>query len=226
MDELLAHQIQTQRTSLLRRLETRLDKPMAVLGVAWLLLMVLELTGRTGPLLTRLGLVIWALFVLDFAVKLTVAPSKLQFLRRNWLGAVSLMLPALRMIRLLRVLRAARAVRGLRLLRLLTSLNRGTRSLGAALRRRGFGYVLLSTVLVLVGGAAGMSAFEPELQDFGTALWWTAMILVTMGSDFWPRSAEGRLLCLGLSVYGFTIFGYVTATLATFFVAADGTARQ
>jgi voltage-gated potassium channel len=42
-----------------------------------------------------------------------------------------------------------------------------------------------------------------------------------MGSDYFPRTAEGRALCLALAVYGFTVFGYVTATLATFFVARD-----
>jgi hypothetical protein len=93
-----------------------------------------------------------------------------------------------------------------------------TRGLGAAL-----------TVVVLLAGAAGMLAFERDaidvagggIHDFGTALWWTAMVLTTMGSDYFPRTAEGRALCLALALYGFTVFGYVTATLATFFVARD-----
>lgn len=194
---------------------------MAVLGLLWLVLLVLEFTGREGPLLTQAAATIWVLFVCDFVLKLALAPSKLTYLRRNLLGAISLAIPALRTVRLLRALRVARAVRGLRLLRLLTSVNRGLRVLGASLRRRGFGYVALSTLLVLMGGAAGMSAFETELERYGDALWWTAMILTTMGSDFWPQTAEGRLLCLLLSVYGFSMFGYLTATLATYFVAAD-----
>ncbi len=52
------------------------------------------------------------------------------------------------------------------------------------------------------------------------------MILVTMGSDWWPRSAEGRLLCLLLATYGFTMFGYVTATLGSYFIAADEDRRR
>ena len=95
------------------------------------------------------------------------------------------------------------------------------------MHRRGFGYVMLLTVLVLAGGAAGIYAFERGLapgrspDDYGAALWWTAMILTTMGSEYWPQTAEGRLLCLVFAVYGFTMFGYVTAALATFFVARD-----
>lgn len=225
----VASRIAGQRDSLLRRLEARLELPMALLGFCWLVLLVLELTGRQHAALWWAGQVIWALFVLDFAVKLLLAPRKGAFLRRNLLAAVSLLLPALRAVRVLRafrVLRAARAARGLRMLRLLTSLNRGVRSLGHTLQRRGFGYVMALTLLVLFAGAAGMLAFEGEdagggLRHYGDALWWTAMLLVTMGSDYWPRTPEGRALCLILATYGFTMFGYITATLGSYFVAAD-----
>ncbi len=70
-----------------------------------------------------------------------------------------------------------------------------------------------------------MYAFEREvsggLTDYGTALWWTSMILTTMGSDYWPRTLEGRLLCIILALYAFAVFGYVTATIASYFVGRD-----
>ena len=47
------------------------------------------------------------------------------------------------------------------------------------------------------------------------------MLLTTMGSEYWPRSAEGRFICLLLSVYAFAVFGYITATLASYFVGDD-----
>lgn len=37
----------------------------------------------------------------------------------------------------------------------------------------------------------------------------------------WPQTAEGRLLCLLLSIYSLGILGYITATLASFFVGRD-----
>lgn len=40
-------------------------------------------------------------------------------------------------------------------------------------------------------------------------------------SEYWPKTVEGRLLCLLLSLYAFAVFGYVTATLATFFIGRD-----
>jgi voltage-gated potassium channel len=120
----------------------------------------------------------------------------------------------------------ARAVRGLRLLRLITSFNRGMRALSATLGRRGFGYVSLLSALVTLLGAAGMYAFEKDVADgamdsYATALWWTAMLMTTMGSEYWPKTGEGRLLCILLALYAFGVFGYVTATIATFFIGRD-----
>ena len=104
--------------------------------------------------------------------------------------AVSLALPALRLLRLVRVLRVARvagAVRGVRLARLLSTINRGMRMLSLGFRRRGLGYLIVVTALVAITGAAGMYRFELDapggagFPDYGTALWWTAMLLTTMG---------------------------------------------
>ena len=70
-----------------------------------------------------------------------------------------------------------------------------------------------------------MYAFEKDVQggfaDYGTALWWTSMILTTMGSEYWPKTLEGRLLCIILALYAFAVFGYVTATIATYFIGRD-----
>ena len=201
-----------ERLELLRQIEGWLDTPMLVLAFAWLALLVVELIWGLTPLLETVGAAIWAVFLLDFALQFALAPGKLAFLRQRWLTAVALALPALRLFRivgLVRVLRVARVARGIRLVRVLSGLNRGMRALGAAMRRRGFGYVLTLTVVVTLIGAAGMYAFESgsqggrALHDYGSALWWTAMVMTTMGSEYWPQTAEGRVLCLLLALYAF-----------------------
>ncbi len=221
-----------ERYELLQRLEDWLETPMLVLAFVWLGLLVAELVWGESRLFDTLGFVIWGLFVLNFAVEFVLAPSKGAYLKRNWLTALSLLVPALRIFRIVRVfrlLRLARLGRGLRFFRVVTSLNRGMRALGASLGRRGFGYVLALTTLVVLAGAAAMYAFENEvpggLHSYGEALWWTAMVMTTMGSQYWPETLEGRLLCFLLSLYAFAIFGYVTAALATFFVGRDTEAR-
>jgi voltage-gated potassium channel len=47
------------------------------------------------------------------------------------------------------------------------------------------------------------------------------MIMTTLGSEYWPKTAEGRVLCVLLALYAFAVFGYVTATIATFFLGRD-----
>ncbi len=211
-------------------LESWLERPMQVLGLVWLALLVLEFTRGISPLLEAISTAIWVIFILDFALRLTLAPDRMRYLRGNWLTVLSLLVPALRVFRVaraVRVLRLGRAARGIRMVRVVGSLNRGMRSLGRAMERRGIGYVVALTTLVLFGGAAGMYAFESGLPggqglpDYPSAVWWTAMIMTTLGSEYWPRTAEGRLLCVMLALYAFAVFGYVTASLASFFIGRD-----
>ncbi len=222
--------VERQRMRLLVQLARTSEVPMTLLGFVWLVLLIVELTRGLDPVLEQVGVGIWILFVVDFALKFAIAPSKSTYLRKQWLTAVSLALPATRLLRAARLFRAARAVRGVRLLRLLTSFNRGMRLLRQTLRRRGFGYVAALSLGVTLLGAAGMFAFENPgagggLNTYGVALWWTAMVVTTMGSQYWPVTAEGRVLCLVLSLYGFAILGYVTAALASVFVGQEAENR-
>lgn len=221
-------ELKRERYELLQRLEGWLETPMLVLAFVWLVLLIVELVRGESALFYFLGTAIWVVFIIDFAVKLVLAPDRVVYLKGNWLTAIALLLPALRIFRIVRVfrlLRLARAGRGLRLVRVVSSLNRGMKALGASLSRRGFGYVIALTVLVTFAGAAGMYAFENQvpggLDSYIESLWWTAMIMATMGSEYWPQTAEGRVLCGFLALYAFGVFGYVTAALATFFVGRD-----
>jgi len=201
---------------------------MLVLGFAWLGLFIIELVWGLNPLLQVISNTIWIAFIIDFGIQFILAPRKIFYLRHNWLTAFSLLIPALqtfRIVRVIRSLQSVHAVRGLQLLQVMTRTNKGMRVLAASIGRRGFGYVMGLTVIVTLIGAAGIYAFERKLSDgtgdYGTALWWTAMVMTTMGSDYFPKTAEGRVLCFLLALYAFAVCGYVTATLATFFVVQD-----
>ena len=215
-----------ERGDLLATIERALEVPMLVLGAAWLGLLVVELVWGLSPLLETIGTVIWVIFIGDFVLALVLAPGKLTYLKNNWLTALSLVAPALRLFRVFRVLRFARAARGFRLIKIVGSVNRGLGALGSSMSRRGFGYMAALTLLVTLAGSAGMYSFESKVSpghfdSYGEALWWTLMIMTTMGSEFWPRTAEGRVLCVLLALYAFGVFGYVTAALASFFVGRD-----
>ncbi len=216
-----------ERLDALEQLEAWLRTPMLVLSFAWLAVVLAELGWGTSRLLEVFGTAIWAVFVVEFGIRFALAPEKLIFLRANWLTVLSLLAPALRMVRALRVLRAARGLRGLRLVRIVGTANRSMNALKATLRRRAFGYVLGLTALVVALGAAGMLSFESAtaveggFTSYGDALWWTGMLVSTIGSSFWPATMEGRILTFLLSVYGLAVFGYITASFASFFIGRD-----
>ena len=188
-----------ERYRLATHISRTLHTPMTILGLVWLVLLVIDFTKGLPPFAKHISYVIWGLFVVQFLVEFTLAPRKVQYLRHNWLTAIALLVPALRLLSVFRALRALTALRGLRLVRVVGSMNRGMRSLGSVMRRRGFGYAVALSIIVTLAGAAGMYAFEGNVpgsgvSDFGSALWWTAMTLTTLGTDFFPRTSEGRVL--------------------------------
>jgi voltage-gated potassium channel len=222
--------LEKERYEFLHQLEQWLETPMVVLAFVWLLILIIEFIWGVIPLFDLVVTVIWVIFIVDFVLRFILAPAKRAYLKRNWLTALSLLLPALRIFqaaRLFYLLRVARATRSLRLVQVIGSVNRGMRALRASLNRRGFSYVILLTAVIIFVGAAGMFAFENArevpggFETYFQALWWTAMILTTLGSAYWPQTPEGQLLTFLLSMYALGILGYVTGVLASFFIGRD-----
>ena len=217
----MTRRLMSERKKLLSSIEKLLEGPMVFLGFVWLLLLVIELVWGLSRVLEYLSLAIWIIFIIDFLIKFFLAPVKLRFFKTNWLTAISLIIPALRIFRILRLLRL---FRGVRLIKIVASLNRSMKSLGATMQRRGFGYVIMVTLVITFGGAAGMFAIEKGnagFENYGMALWWTAMRVITAGSEFYPITPEGRALAFLIAIFGYTIFGYVTAAFASYFVGRD-----
>lgn len=216
-----------ERWDALDALDDWLRLPMLGLSFLWLILVLWELARGSSALLETFGTAIWAAFIVEFLIRFVLAPEKGRFLRRNWLTVIALVVPAFRLLRGFRLLRAARALRGVRLVRIVGTANRSMNALRATLARRGFIYVLGLTTLVIALGAAGMLSFEPAREveggfaSYWDALWWTAMLVSTIGSAFWPATPEGRILCFLLSIYGLAVFGYITASFASFFIGRD-----
>ena len=217
-------QLNNERKKLLTSIENFLEGPMIFLGFVWLALLVIELIWGLNKPLEYASLTIWIIFIIDFLIKFILAPVKVDFFKKNWLTAISLIIPALRVFRIFRFVRLLRGLRGIRLVRIVSSLNRSMKSLGATMKRRAFGYVFMITLIVTFAGAAGMYALENPnagFDSYGMALWWTAMRVITAGNEFNPATPEGRGLAFLIAVFGYTIFGYVTATFATYFIGRD-----
>ncbi len=218
-------QLKEERVELVFQINSLLDFPLTVLSILWLVLIIIDFIYGLSASLQTLSLVIWGIFIIDFLIELEISPRKKDYLKSNWLVALSLFLPALRVLTLFsgfRLIRFANFVRSLNLARILSSFNRSLRTVRQVMRQRGLKYVLLLTALITLLGAAGMYNFErPKLTSYWDALWWTAMIMTTIGSDYWPKTPEGRVLAFLLSVYAFSIFGYITAALASFLIGKE-----
>lgn len=226
-DRRLSETSEEERLGALGQFQAWIEKPMFVLAFVWLILLIIEFVRGLNAVFQAIVTAIWVVFIAAFVLEFILSPRKAVYLRNNIITAVSLFIPALRLFRFarfFRFLRLARTMRGLTLIRVVSSINRSMNELRGFLGSRGFGYVLFSTLVVTFGGAAGMLIFERAqpggqgLQGYGDAIWWTAMILTTLGSQYWPRTPEGRVLGFLISLYAFAVFGYFTALLASFFV--------
>lgn len=224
-----------ERLTVLDQFREWVDTPMLILAALWLGLIIIDFVQGLNPALQSITTFIWILFILEFILELTLAPDKLIYLRRQWLTMISLFIPALRILRIARAFRLLtllRTARGIRLVTMIGSVNRAMNTLRVYMKLRGFGYVAAISVIVTFLGAAGMLAFErvppgeKGLNDYGDALWWTAMIMTTLGSDYWPKTGEGRILCFILASYSFTVISYFTAFLATFFIGRDASPQD
>ncbi len=96
--------------------------PMLVLAFLILPLLALEFFGHLSPIgkaLVEVGFwIVWLAFLAEFSIKISIAESKWQYVRRNWLDVMVLLLPLLRPLRVLRITRGLQMGRSLRLLSL------------------------------------------------------------------------------------------------------------
>lgn len=206
---------------------------MVGLGLIFLVLLLLDYSGtitgqREGFWLSRSLTVIWGIFLADFLLRFALAPNKQRFLKGNWLSAISLALPFLRP---LRALRAVRAVRSLSLVRLLGGLNRGMRVLRRVTGGHQLAYLSGLTLVVVMAGAAGVWYFDRGVADspissFGDALWWSASMVTTINNEKFAVSAEARILAILLRIFAVSVFGFITATIATYLLGRDDAATD
>ncbi len=218
-------EMHSARIELLAHIEKFMELPVSLLGFVWLALLIIEMVRGTTPFLNAVSIIIWGLFLVDFVLRFIIAPDKREYMKKNWLVALSLAVPALRFVQALRVMRVFSVIQGGSIITMMGSINRSMQSLNTTLKRRGFVYVAIITIAVILVGAAGMYAFEKrQPHGFGSyadAVWWTSMLLLTIGSEYWPHTPAGKALSLLISIYGFSVLGYITATLASFFVGSD-----
>lgn len=210
-----------ERYRLVAEIEALLDGPATFLAIVFAVLLAAELIldaqdMAIPPVLGWIQLGIWGVFIVHFLLGITISPDRLRYLRRNWLTAVSLVIPFLRAFRALRAVRVLRATNSLRVA---AGFNRLARSLRGVLAwtRAGYAAALAATSALL--GSAALLMFESgapgsQITDYGEALWWAAATLTTVGAASEPVTVGGRIVALVLMFGGLVLLGYVAGVVA------------
>lgn len=188
--------------------------PLAIAAVAFLVAYSWEILDSGLPdhirvLLQVVDYATWAVFALDYLVRVFLARNRRRYFVRHVFDLLIVVLPLLEPLRLLRLFVLLRFIE---------------RRAASSLQGRVAAYVGVSTVLLLYTGALAEFAAERDvpganINDFGTALWWALTTITTVGyGDHYPVSMEGRLVAAVLMIAGVALIGVVTATVASWLV--------
>lgn len=154
---------------------------------------------------------VWALFVVDYVVRLLRAEDRRAFVARHLLDLVVLVFPVFRQLELLRLVALVLVV---------------NRRASADLRGRVAVHLAGGALLLgLVGSLAVLDAERgapgASITSFGEAVWWTVTTMSTVGyGDLYPVTVLGRGVAVVLMLAGVAVLGLVTALLASWLVEA------
>jgi voltage-gated potassium channel len=198
--------------------ERRTDIPLTLLAAFYLVIYAVQVLA-TRPGQTWWGVLdaamwgVWALFVVDYAIRVALAARRLHFVVRHPLDLLVVAAPFFRFLRLLRLVAAVQTL---------------GRVLRDDFRGRVGSYLVVSVSLLAFVAALGVFEAERDAPDasitsFGSALWWVLTTITTVGyGDLYPVTTEGRLVAAGLMVAGIAVLGTVTAAIATWFLEQVG----
>ncbi|MEV6216335.1 potassium channel family protein [Nocardia sp. NPDC051833] len=210
MDPLTTEQRpQTRR----QRWEQATNLPMMTLAVLFLLLYAwrvldTDASPTLDACLVWADVAIWAVFAVDFAVRLRLSTDRRRFVRKHPLDLLVVLVPPFRPLRLVRAA-----------LLLLDTLNRAMHPRTRLVAFVGTGSLLILLLSSLAFFDAEFGAPDSKITSFGDALWWSAVSVTTVGyGDVYPVTFEGRLVALVLMTLGIGLISFAIGTMTSWFV--------
>ncbi len=176
--------------------------------------------GVTGALVTA-DYFIWGIFLLEYLIRLVLAPRRRHFVVHN---IPDLIVVAVPMLRPLQIVRSVRVLRLLRLSRLTAVAGVGAEKSKRSLHARATNYVLLVMgSLILISSVVVLDlerdSKAANIKSIGDALWWSVSTVTTVGyGDRYPVTAAGRAVAVILMIGGIALLGVITASIAAYFV--------
>ncbi len=204
------------RHDLVDRIEQVTKYPMALLGIAWLVVAVIVLTtdinSSASTALVGTLFVLWAILLVEYLVRLVVTPDRRGYLKRRWVEPATVVVPPFQ----------GWHVVGIEKMSLL--LHEGQLRVESILKHHGLFRVLIAAVGTLLLGAWLVLLFEDQakgsnIHDYPDALWWAIVTVTTVGyGDRYPVTEGGRVVAAVLMLVGIGLIGVLTATVASVFV--------
>jgi voltage-gated potassium channel len=189
-----------------RRTEVPLVLASLVYLIAYSWRVIGGLEGVAHAVMTAVILATWALFIVDYVVRLSLAKDRRVWFRTH-LGTLAIaVIPVFRLVLLLRALTHVPGMRP---------------SAGTRLRTQIMVYgagagVLLIYIASLAVLEAERSSPDANITSFPIAVWWSCVTITTTGyGDFFPVTWWGRAVGTGVMFSGIALSGIITATLAS-----------
>ncbi|MEL6347033.1 MAG: ion transporter, partial [Myxococcota bacterium] len=163
-------------------------------------------------------------FVIEYALKLLVAPRKWYFIRKNLLDLLAI-LPIMRIFRLGRAVRLFRLLRMLRIIRVGSVVERQFEKINAERQKFRMENTVIGAYLFfsLVFGTVGIMVFEKGADSgfntLGDGLWWCVVTLTTVGyGDISPTTAGGKFVATIIMFIGLSFYALLTSTISTILI--------
>lgn len=215
------------RTPALDRFARWTEWPLLALAVLMIPILVIPAVSHTPDTERHafdiLDWTIWAVFAAEYLIRLYLSANRRSFVRHNLFDLALVAIP------MLRPLRVARVARALRVGRLGALLGSGTKRSKGSLRNAAVLYALVvSGALTILCSVLVLDAEQGDpkanIHSYGNALWWALTTVSTVGyGDHYPVTLAGRAVALVLIVAGVSLFGVITAAVASYFVEHLGT---
>lgn len=210
------------RTDRLPEWERRLDLPLLVASLLFLACYaVIVLSHGRDPLLGDVALsvllTVWALFAVDYAVRLVLSGQGVHFVTTHWLDTVVLLLPLLRPVRIVNTYVTLQRRRDQPRLSLY----------GRVMSYAGITAALLSLATALAVYQQERGAPGATIRTFGDSVWWACSAITTVGyGDVTPVTSLGRVFAVFLMVCGLALLGAVTGSFSSWLIQVFGREDQ
>lgn len=161
--------------------------------------------------------VIWLVFVVELALIAVVAPRKHHLLRGHWfeIGVIVLTFPLFGAI--------VGSLRSVRVLRLGIVAGEALEEEHESTSTAAFRFVgSLTLFIVVLAAAVEVVVDKRDFPSLWDAIWWAVVTATTVGyGDFYPHTVGGKIVAIGLMLFGIGFLSVLTATIASRFVKSD-----